>query len=101
MKDTGRLLTISLMEQGVYPIQENRDERGQGLVEFAIILPIMLFILFEIVEIGRIMQSWILIENGVRERASYALSLKIVSDYCTDFDCVSSEIYNARLRSMM
>jgi hypothetical protein len=44
-----------------------RDERGQGLVEFALILPVLLLILVGILEFGSIYSSVISMRQGVRE----------------------------------
>ena len=41
-----------------------RRETGQSLVEFALILPIVLSLLFGIVEFGRGFQSWLTITNA-------------------------------------
>ncbi len=46
-----------------------RSQRGQTLVEFALILPILILILFGILEFGRIFYSYISITNAVREGA--------------------------------
>jgi hypothetical protein len=88
------------MKYGNHPAKVNHPDPAQGLVEFAVIVPIMLFIIFGIVEIGRIMQSWILIENGVREGASYAASKAFNLEYCELWDCDSLEVNLARVRSI-
>ena len=44
-----------------------RDERGQGLVEFALILPVLLLILVGIIEFGSIYSKVISMRQGVRE----------------------------------
>jgi hypothetical protein len=88
------------MFQCRFRFQEKHDRAAQGLVEFAIMLPLMLFILFGFIEIGRIMQSWLLIENGVRQGASYAASMEYNIEYCSGLVCDSTEIQNARIRSI-
>ena len=44
-----------------------RDERGQGLVEFALILPVLLLILVGIIEFGSVYSKIISMRQGVRE----------------------------------
>ena len=46
-----------------------RGEKGQSLVEFALILPIFLLLLFAIVDFGMGFYSWISITNAAREGA--------------------------------
>jgi Flp pilus assembly protein TadG len=46
------------------PVADLRRETGQSLVEFALILPLVLSILFGIVEFGRGFQSWLAITNA-------------------------------------
>ena len=48
------------------------SESGQGLVEFAFILPILLVIMLGIVQLGWIFTSQIGLTNGIREAARYA-----------------------------
>ncbi len=45
------------------------DEKGQGLVEFALILPVFLVLLFALVDFGRGYQAWIEVTNASREGA--------------------------------
>jgi hypothetical protein len=49
-------------------------EKGQTLVEFALILPILLLILFIIIESGRIFQAYITVQHAAREGARYAVT---------------------------
>jgi hypothetical protein len=44
-------------------------EGGTSLVEFAMVLPLILVLLFAIVDFGRAFQSWITITNAAREGA--------------------------------
>ncbi len=45
---------------------------GQGLVEFAFVLPILLVIMLGIVQLGFVFSSQIGLTNGIREAARYA-----------------------------
>jgi len=49
-----------------------RRRRGQTLAEFAITLPILLILIFGIIEFGRIFQAWVTLQNAARAAARYA-----------------------------
>src|SRR5262245_28137514 len=54
---------------------ENRSQmrrKGQTLAEFALTLPILLILLFGIIEFGRIFQAWVTLQNSARAAARYA-----------------------------
>ena len=40
--------------------------RSQGLVEFALILPVLLLTIFVIIELARVMHAGLAVENGAR-----------------------------------
>lgn len=52
----------------------NREERqrGQTLVEFALILPLFLLMFFAMVDFGRGFYTWLLVTNAAREGARVA-----------------------------
>lgn len=45
------------------------EESGQSLVEFAMVLPMLLLILFAVIDFGRILQAHVSLTNAVREGA--------------------------------
>ncbi|SJZ44641.1 TadE/TadG family type IV pilus assembly protein [Selenihalanaerobacter shriftii] len=47
----------------------SRNQKGQALVELALVLPVLLLILFGIVEFGRIFHTYLVISNAAREGA--------------------------------
>lgn len=49
-----------------------RRRKGQTLAEFAITLPILLLLMFGIIEFGRIFQAWVTLQNSARTAARYA-----------------------------
>ena len=53
---------------------EGHRRRGQTLAEFAISLPLLLILVFGIVEFGRMFQSWVTIQNAARAAARYAVT---------------------------
>lgn len=73
-----------------------RDEQGGSLVEFAIISPLLLVILFGIIEFGILLYDKAMLTNACREgaragivfsdpRLSDAKIIKVVKDYCDDY----------------
>jgi Flp pilus assembly protein TadG len=51
-------------------IRKNKDgERGQSLVEFTMIVPIFLLLVFAIVDFGMGFHAWITVTNSAREGA--------------------------------
>src|SRR5512140_3187751 len=51
-----------------------RSRRGQTLVEFALTLPVLLLLLFGIIEFGRIFQAWVTLQNAARTAVRYAIT---------------------------
>ena len=58
---------------------EEKD-RGQALVEFAMVLPLMLLMLFALVDFGRAFYSWLLITNAAREGARVGATQSPLTD---------------------
>ncbi|HET9852410.1 MAG TPA: TadE/TadG family type IV pilus assembly protein [Candidatus Limnocylindrales bacterium] len=50
-------------------------ERGQSVVEFALLAPIMIFLLFAILDLSRIYTEMASVESAAREAADYGTSL--------------------------
>ena len=48
------------------------DPRGQGLVEFAISFPVVMFMILFGVDFGRVFLGWVTLTNAVREAANFA-----------------------------
>lgn len=59
--------------------------RGQGLVEFALTLPLILLILFIIIELARVLHAWMAIENGARFGVRYAVTGEYNPSHCGPF----------------
>jgi Flp pilus assembly protein TadG len=55
-----------------HAVLHSRRRTGQTLAEFAITLPILLLLLFGIIEFGRIFQAWVTLQNAARAAARYA-----------------------------
>ncbi|QPC80624.1 pilus assembly protein [Phototrophicus methaneseepsis] len=58
----------------ISPDESRRLRRGQTLAEFGISLPLLLILLFSIVEFGRLFQSWVTIQNAARAASRYAVT---------------------------
>lgn len=52
--------------------QPSRSRRGQALTEFALTAPLLLLLIFGIIEFGRAFQSWVTIQNAARAAARFA-----------------------------
>lgn len=57
--------------------------RGQSLVEFALILPILLTMLGAAVDVARLYQGWITLEGATRDAAEYAATFDTTSGAAT------------------
>ena len=47
-------------------------QRGDAIVELALLAPIMLLMLFGVLELGRVVDAWIVVNNAAREGAREA-----------------------------
>jgi hypothetical protein len=65
--------------------------KAQGLVEFALILPIILITLFVLVELARVLHAWMAIENGARAGIRYAVTAEFNPDFCPPTGCVTEQ----------
>jgi hypothetical protein len=57
-----------------------KPQKGQTLAEFALTLPILLLLLFGIIEFGRIFQAWVTLQNAARAGARYASTGQYFTD---------------------
>jgi len=61
-----------------------RSHPGQGMVEFALALPILLMMVFGIIEFGRLLQAWLALENGARFAVRYAVTGAYDPEFCDE-----------------
>ena len=66
-RNVAHLNPIRGTRRGLRRIRET--EAGQSLVEFAMVLPLFLVLLFALVDFGRAFYSWMVITNAAREGA--------------------------------
>ena len=74
-----------------------QTEVGQSLVEFSMILPLFLVLLFGLVDFGRAFYTWLLVTNAAREGARIAavqsdaatVDARIYDSFCSSYptDC--------------
>ncbi len=50
-----------------------RSERGQAIVETALVLPVIMLLLLMMLDGGRVFHAWIVVTNGAREGARAAV----------------------------
>lgn len=68
-----------------------KQEKAQGLVEFALILPVLLLLLLGIIEGARVIWSYITVQTAVREAARYAISGKPYAADTNSTACLTPE----------
>ncbi len=49
-----------------------REDKGQTMVELAIVLPVVVLLVFGMLEIGRVLNSWVIVTQASREGARTA-----------------------------
>ncbi len=60
--------------------------RGQSLVEFALILPVLLLVLLGIIEAALVVQGYVTVQHAAREAARFAVTYQPVQGACLDQD---------------
>jgi hypothetical protein len=63
-------------------LRKREGRRGQALVEFVIALPILLFVLFGIIEFARLTFAWMSVQNAARFGIRYAVTGDFNETYC-------------------
>lgn len=81
-------------------IKGKNEHHGQGLLEFAIILPVMLIAFFTIIELGRLYHAWSAVENGARFGIRYAITGEFDSSKCSGPCDDTSEKEAARIETV-
>jgi len=70
--------------------------RGQAVVEFALAIPILLMLVFGIIEFARILQAWLALENGARFGLRYAITGNYDPQFCQFAAIALSGLYTPR-----
>ncbi len=61
-------------------IRDRRRSRGQSLVEFALVVPILLLVFAAAADLGRAFYAYVAIENGVKEGAFFGSRAPLCTD---------------------
>src|SRR5512143_494828 len=77
-----------MMTKQLFSRLTRRRSRGQAMVEFALILPVLLILLMVLIEVARLFSAWLIVENSAREAARYAVTGQFNPAHC-DADCGS------------
>ncbi len=69
------------------PLRRSRTRKlkGQGMVEFMLVLPVLLLLIFAIIEIARVLHAWMAIENGARFGVRYAVTGEYDGSHCAGY----------------
>jgi Flp pilus assembly protein TadG len=70
----GRLVRWGRRAQGSANTRAAGTSRGQSLVEFALVMPALLFLLLIAVDFGRLFYTYVAVNNAAREGSFYAAS---------------------------
>lgn len=60
------------------------NRAAQSMVEFALALPFLIMLAFGIIELGRLMQAWLALENAARLAVRYAVTGNYNEAYCDE-----------------
>lgn len=77
----------------------SRDERGASLVEFAVILPMLMLVLFGVLEFGRYVALVHAVETGSRTAARYAATTGGTTPHYVDCDGIRAVVRDTVLIS--
>ena len=77
-----------------------RRDRGQAVVEFAVMLPVVLILLLGMIEWGFLLWTKTTMENAVREGARHAVVIRDWDDNPTASESEIKDLVEARLGSL-
>jgi hypothetical protein len=64
--------------------RNSHAERGQALVEFALVATVFFLIVFGIIDFARFFQSWVTVQHAAREAGRYGLTGRTDCDIASD-----------------
>jgi Flp pilus assembly protein TadG len=70
--------------------RRHRRARGQGLVEFALVAPVLIALVFGVFDLGRAMSANVTVNNSSREGARYLIANAVSSGLSSYNSCQSS-----------
>ena len=71
-----------MMTKRLFSKLTRRRSRGQAMVEFALVLPVLLILLMTLIEVARLFSAWLIVENSAREAARYAVTGEFNPIHC-------------------
>lgn len=74
--------------------------RSQGVVEFAVALPILLMLLFGIIDFSLLFSGWLLTQNMARQTVRYAVTGGYDPAFCEAGCTTPEDKYQARMQSI-
>ncbi len=63
-------------------LRTHSPTKAQAMLEFALALPVLLLLLFGIMEFGRLVQAWLAVQNSARFGVRYAITGELDPGYC-------------------
>lgn len=78
-----------------------RDQRGQAMVELALVLPILLVLFMVVVEFGIVFHDYLIITNASREGARIAVVGKSDIDITARVGETASDLDSTRLQAVV
>jgi hypothetical protein len=76
-------------------LRRKRSERGQALVEFAMVSIVFFMMVFGLIDFARLFESWVTVQHAAREGARYALTGRTDCDIAED-DRIACIEYQAK-----
>jgi Flp pilus assembly protein TadG len=77
---------VSILPFNKHQGHHGMASRSQALLEFALALPILLMLLFGIIDLAALFQAWLTVENIARQTVRYAVTGQYESKFCVDLD---------------
>ncbi len=65
-------MRITFASESLNRRRRRRHRRGQSLVEFALVLPVLMLLLLIGIDFGRVFLGWVTLNNVVRDGANFA-----------------------------
>ncbi len=64
--------------------EQDPPKKGQGILEFALVLPVLLILVLGIIEMARAFEAWLVVSNAARTGVRYGVTGDYnASNYCT------------------
>ncbi|PTB17804.1 pilus assembly protein TadE [Trinickia symbiotica] len=87
---------MKIRRLGRHPLKRSRNQTGAALVEFAIVLPLLLLVMFGIIEFSLALYDKVVITNASREAARAGIVLaspkattaqiqQVATNYCSNY----------------